>query len=307
MAQIAKHQLASSRQREIQFSLSATEMTVMHRMGVAGLWMTLKQLEVTHPNSSQRAGNLTWSLSPQSIHVRWQGSDYNALDWLFKQAFQVDDHGLISLLGLNPTSLSFQTKLLTHYYLLNTFLQHNKFSQKGNKHTEKITLGDRSLLLRYSEVSRYAHQSFATHLCDESGHLANEHIPISGWLYPGAVVRHACFGDKTKFEESPELAFALLFAPVACRFYLLLPNLKRNTEQFAVVTPQIKNLENFAQARWNHNAAAESFCAQSGEEAGLKCLADLALCQPLEQALLHKHYELDAIKRKCALLTCYLR
>jgi len=65
MAQIAKHQLTSSRQREIQFSLSATEMTVMHRMGVAGLWMTLKQLEVTHPNSSQRAGNLTWSLSPK--------------------------------------------------------------------------------------------------------------------------------------------------------------------------------------------------------------------------------------------------
>jgi len=284
MTQETKPQLADNQQERIHLSLNAPEMTAMHQMGIAGLWMTLRQLENRYPTPSQRSGNITWVLSRQSISISWQGCDYTVIDWLLRQAFQVDEQGLISLTGLNQRSMSFQAKLVTHHCILNTFLQHNKFCKQGKKHVENVLLGKRSLSFRYSEVISYAHQSFAAHICDESGNLVTEHVPIAGWLYPGAVVRHARFGEKTKFEESSELAFALLFAPIACRFYFLLPTLIQKTLQFALVIPHIVDLELFAQYCWSDSdSESESFCALSAEEAGLKSLAALALLSPLEE------------------------
>lgn len=284
MTQKSKPQLISNGQKRIDLSLNAPEMTLMHRAGVAGLWMTLRQLENYYPNPSQRSGNLTWSLSRQSVSIFWQGCDQTVIDWLLRQAFQVDEQGLISLAGLNPTIMSFQAKLTTHHCILNTFLQHNKFCKQGKKHVENISLGRRSLSFRYSEVISYAHQSFAAHMCDERGNLVTEHIPIAGWLYPGAVVRHARFGEKTKYEESLELAFALLFAPIACRFYFLLPTLIQKTLQFALVIPHVADLELFAQYCWSGNKSQyESFCALTAEEAALESLAALALISPLEE------------------------
>ncbi len=57
--------------------------------------MTLKQLERLFPNPSQRVGELSWKLTPYSVSLYWQGQDETVLDWLLKQAFKVDNRGLI--------------------------------------------------------------------------------------------------------------------------------------------------------------------------------------------------------------------
>jgi hypothetical protein len=46
---------------KIRLELGEPSMTLMHRAGMAGFWMTLKQLEEQYPTSAERPGNLTWS------------------------------------------------------------------------------------------------------------------------------------------------------------------------------------------------------------------------------------------------------
>ena len=60
---------------KIHLELGAPSMTLMHRAGLAGFWMTLKQLEQQYPTSAERPGNLTWSLTPRSISLNWEGQD----------------------------------------------------------------------------------------------------------------------------------------------------------------------------------------------------------------------------------------
>ena len=164
MTQETKPQLADNQQERIHLSLNAPEMTAMHQMGIAGLWMTLRQLENRYPTPSQRSGNITWVLSRQSISISWQGCDHTVIDWLLRQAFQVDEQGLILLTGLNPKSMSFQARLATHYCIFNTFLQHNKFCKQGKKRVANISLGKLALSFRCSDVISYARQSFTAQM-----------------------------------------------------------------------------------------------------------------------------------------------
>ncbi len=96
---------ATSPKPKIYLHLDAPDTTNIHRAALLGLWMTLKQLEKLFPKPSQRVGKLSWKLTPYSISLNWKGKDEIVLDWLLKQAFQVDNRGLISLTGLNPQSM----------------------------------------------------------------------------------------------------------------------------------------------------------------------------------------------------------
>lgn len=54
-------------QAKISLSLDACDTTIMHRAGMAGLYLTLKRLEEKYPNLNQREGNLSWLLTPHTI------------------------------------------------------------------------------------------------------------------------------------------------------------------------------------------------------------------------------------------------
>jgi CRISPR-associated protein Cas8a1/Csx13 len=85
---------------KIHLTLNAPDLTTMHRAGMGGLWMTLKQLEHQFPTPASRPGNLSWSLTDSSITLDWQGQDFDVLDWLLRQSFQINEKGLITLTGL---------------------------------------------------------------------------------------------------------------------------------------------------------------------------------------------------------------
>jgi len=258
---------------KIQLNLGDPSMTLMHRAGMAGLWMTLKQLEQQYPTSAERPGNFTWSLTPRSISLDWEGQDLEILDWLLKQSFQISGEGLISLTGLNPQAIDIGTQVSIHQGITETFLQHNKFFKSNGKESKSLTIDGREIVVEYKRAEFYAHQHFARHLCDDEGQLFQGMIGVVGWLYPGAVVRHAAFKKQTKFEETPERAIALLFAPVACQYFVLPSHSQGKRAQYSLVISEVTDLELYAKRRWDlRGCAYKNFYASSLGDAGLRFL-----------------------------------
>ncbi|MEH1983360.1 MAG: type I-MYXAN CRISPR-associated Cas8a1/Cmx1 [Nostoc sp.] len=247
--------------------------TWIHRVGIAGLWMTLKQLEKLYPIPAERPGNLTWLLTPRSISLEWQGQDFVVLDWLLKQSFQINEEGLISLTGLNTHSINIETQINIHLGITGTFLQHNQvFKFEGCKSWSLIVDGI-EIDVEYKKAVSYAHQHFAKKLCNKQGQLLQQSIGVVGWLYPGSVVRHVAFTEKTKFEEKPQLAFALLYAPIACHYFVLRSHTKLEDTQYALVIPEVVDLEIYAQEYWKlGNLDYKDFHVSSLGDAALRFL-----------------------------------
>ncbi|MEC4818736.1 MAG: type I-MYXAN CRISPR-associated Cas8a1/Cmx1 [Scytonema sp. PMC 1069.18] len=269
---------------KIQLNLSDHSTTLLHRAGIAGFWMTLKQLEKIYPTPAQRTGNLTWLLTPGSISLYWEGPDFIVLDWLLKQSFLISDEGLISLTGLNSQEMGIERQIVIHECITETFLQLNKFFKSSEKKSQSLTVDGRKFLLEYKRAISYAHQHFAKHLCDKYGQFLQEPIGIVGWLYPGAVVRHYAFEKETKFEERPVYALALLFAPIACQYFILRSHTKPKYPQHILVIPEVNNLELYAQHCWSlGNLGYKHSHVSSLRDAGLKFLTDEATAQLAKQ------------------------
>ena len=75
---------------ELHFNLSDPSFTLLHRLGLAGLAMSLKQIEKQYPHSSQRPGNLSCNMDSRQINLSWKGQASVVLDCLFKESFQID-------------------------------------------------------------------------------------------------------------------------------------------------------------------------------------------------------------------------
>ncbi|MDZ8238655.1 MAG: type I-MYXAN CRISPR-associated Cas8a1/Cmx1 [Nostoc sp. ChiQUE01a] len=257
---------------KIRLNLSDPNLTILHTAGFAGFSMTLRQLERLYPESVKRPSNLSWSLTPRAISLDWDGKeDLKVLDWLLKQSFQISDKGLIRLIGRNYQTVNIQSQIIIHLGITGTFLQHNKFFKSAGHTSETLIIDGMEAVVDYDKADEYAHQIFAKHLCNKQGQLLQEPIGIVGWLYPGAVMRHAVFSKETKFHEKPELALALLFAPVACHYFVLQSQLQHKKPDFALVIPQVTDLEVYAQHCWNLNDLDYNyFHASSLGDAGLK-------------------------------------
>ncbi len=242
-------------QPKIFLSLKANDTTIIHRGGMTGLWMSLKVLEKKYPNPAQRPGNVTWNLTSTSISLNWQGEDFPVLDWLIKQSFQIDEDGLIKFTGLEFSSLKLINKIHNHKAINETFLRLNRFYKKSKVTSQSFKINNINFSLKYKQLNSYVHQSFAEKLCDDSGNLINGYIKIVSWLYPGATVRHAKIDKVNKIEEKVEYAFALLFFPLVCQYYILQSDsLKTYDDRFTryvIVVPEVHNLETAAVRCWN--------------------------------------------------------
>ncbi len=260
---------------KIFLSTQASDTTIIHRGGMTGLWMTLKQLATKFPTTAERPGDLTWDLTPTSISLDWQGQDFPVLDWLLKQSFQLNQQGLISFAGLNPSSIDFIDQIHIHQAINDTFLRHNKFHKKDKINSKLFNIKNDQIVLEYKALKWYAHQTFAKNLCDESGNLIDNYIKIVSWLYPGATVRHARLNQITKIEEKLEYALALLFLPLVCQYYILesdyTQNHNKRLTKYVIVIPEINNLETAAQRSWNfQNINYQDYYVTNLGEAALK-------------------------------------
>lgn len=237
------------KQRE--FHLSNPRYTLLHRAGLAGLWMSLFQFE----QENFQPDNLHWRLYPQGLTLEWEGIDLDVLDALFKQAFQIDDDGMIQLRGLNPQKLPLEERLICHEGIINTFVQHTSACKSPSKQPKQKSFFEEEdkpgtgITISYRDVRWYIHQDFAKSLCNKQGELIDGFINVAGWLNPGAAVRHVAFSQQTSFEELAVDALVLAFAPVACCYFRLRSHLRHERSQYALVIPEIDNLEDYAQYR----------------------------------------------------------
>jgi CRISPR-associated protein Cas8a1/Csx13 len=221
--------------------LDDRRLTMLHSAGIAGLAMTLAQLDRLYPQSHQRPAGLSWLLDEIKIELFWTGDDAIALGWLLGESFKIDGDGLISLTGLMPAAMEFSAKLAVHQGIIKSFLQHGLL-RKSTDSTTAIPIDGKDVEIGYKNLTSYAHQKFVKDLCDRKGRLKTAPIGIKSWLYPGATVRHNVDEEATIFRESPELALALIFAPLACQFFFLPIDNFFNNPRIVLVIPGVTNL-----------------------------------------------------------------
>lgn len=242
-------------QPKISLSLHAADTTIMHRVGMTGLYMTLKRLEKQYPSSHQREPYISWHLTADTIELFWEGSDFVALSWLIKESFQLDDTGLIHLAGLDNNAIDLSQKVHIHEGMCAVFLRHNQFYQAGELVNTELKVEEKKVEYQYKSLTWYAHQTFAEKLCEpDTQQLRHDYVQITSWLYLGGIVRHARTQNTTKLEEKPEYALALLFVPVVCHYCLLhIPSedlKEKKPHRYLVVIPEIKDFEDASQRRW---------------------------------------------------------
>lgn len=160
--------------QKLEFNLGDPGLTLLHRAGLAGLWMTLKQLE-KEILPENRFGGLTWEPSADNlpaVHQRftlqWEGNDQDVLEWLLTESFKLDD-GIISLRGLNSKTMDIQPKLIVHQGILGTFLQHTSTHKSDGvvKKTLQIEEDAPEIHITYKYLTSYVYQTFAKQLCDK--------------------------------------------------------------------------------------------------------------------------------------------
>lgn len=259
---------------KIHLTLHASDTTIMHRAGMAGLWMTLQRIELHFPTPASRPGNLSWLLTNSSISLDWQGEDFTVLDWLLRQSFQINEKGLISLTGLDSSSMELINQIHIHQAIGATFLRHNQFYKSGEQTSETLSVDGIIGAFKYKRIEWYAHQTFANNLCDEAGQLLRDYIQIVSWIYPGATVRHARLDKYNKLEEKVEYALGLLFLPVVCQYFIWHSNSSKfgsKQSKDIVVIPEVTNLRIAAQRCWElRSLDYKDFHVTSWGEAALK-------------------------------------
>lgn len=203
--------------------LDDRRLTMLHSAGIAGLAMTLNRLDELYPQPHQRPVGLSWLLDEVKIELFWTGDDAVALAWLLSESFKIDGDGLISLTGLVSTDMDISVRVAIHQGITKSFLQHGLCRKSAGNAAATISIDGKDVEIGYKKLASYAHQNFTKDLCDRQNQLHTQAIGIKSWLYPGATVRHNVDEKATIFREPPELALALLFAPLACQFFFL-PN-----------------------------------------------------------------------------------
>ena len=257
---------------QIELSLGDPSFTLLHSAGLAGLWMTLNQLDI----EGAKYDGLSWKLSDRSISLRCDSNDLGALQWLLTESFQLQQNGMIALRGLDAKSMRLDALAIVHQGILGTFLQHNSTHKSAGTQTLNFELDEnKQVQVNYKALNSYVYQDFATSLCDRNGQLLTKPISVAGWLNPGAAVRHVAFSSDTSFTEPPINALVLLFAPVACYYYILRSKLRDKRAQYALVIPEITSLSKFSKYKQNvHHryATYQDFHASSLGDAGLRFL-----------------------------------
>jgi len=265
--------LESKQRTHLHFDLADPYMTLLHRAGLAGLYMTLKQLE---KEQVQTIGGLSWELTDRSVSLSWDGNDFEVLDWLFKESFQISD-GVIALRGLDAKTMDIQALVSIHQVIRFTILQLPKLSNLawGNSIEKSIEIDEKPFMVTYKELLQYPHQSCATVLCDSQGKLLKDKIPVKSWLYPGATTKHSFAEKETSFYWLPEELIILAYAVVGCFYFQLKSRLHNLNSKYALVIPEVTNLEIYSRYRKDsglRNLSYKDFYASSSGDAGLKFL-----------------------------------
>jgi CRISPR-associated protein Cas8a1/Csx13 len=273
----------------LRLQLNDPGLSALHRAGLAGLWMTLDALS----EEKELAENqwLDWQLDARGVEITWEGTPRTLLEWLLPKAFGIDERQMIDFIALRAANSNPAAKATLHNGILGTFLQHGKTRGvlKG-QYTHPIQIDESTIILNYAGLGWYNHQKVIDVLCDDKNWV--DAVALAGWFAPGSVVRHTAFASDTALEEPPPRALLLLFAPVGCFYFNLRSALHAQKARFALVIPQIDNLEAYAKTR-------RLYCAANLLELTASGTGDAALRVALFIAKDETRDELRRLKASC--------
>lgn len=251
--------------------LFAPGMTALHRVGLAGLAMTLQSLE--SDGGAARLRSLgSWRVSDRDVILSWSGKGREFFAELLRASFRLTPNGLIWFPALGDPLDHAGHAAVLHNAMLGTFLQHAR-SRGSSAPTPEVLAVDvdgEPHVIRFLPLGWYAHQRVSF---DPARRLE-----VSGWLYPGGVVRHYQAAAATALSEDPARALALLYAPVGALYF----QIRRRTAairgpRYAVVLPEIVDLLAYAGFRRLFlRQGIASLNVAGAAEAAVRVLAELA-------------------------------
>lgn len=237
-------------------------MTALHRVGLAGLYMTLDAFDRdAEAKAELNEAGLTWTLEEQKVTLDFADEQSEkALNTLMKRSFQLDD-GFFRLPGLERgTPPTLEQKWLLYQALLGTFLQFGRHRTKGKKIVRMFEIDDKTIFLpQFEPVVSYKHQQAAqpktnkqgkpeaSEFVEKNGSLKAQ-VEVKGWLFPGGMKRHDVHANSI-LEEPVELTFSLLFAPVGAIFFQVSSRHRGRKARTALVLPSITHLSRYANLR----------------------------------------------------------
>jgi CRISPR-associated protein Cas8a1/Csx13 len=269
-----KPELLARQKGELTIELFSPGMTVLHRVGLAGLWMTLKRFE----REKIRLKGGSWELHDRRVILHWEGSAKPYFESLIKQSFRVNRNSLLWFTALGDPMDHPQAAVVLHNAVLGTFLQHGKTRKAdlSSKPTGAVSveIDENPFTLRYQKVKSYAHQKAFTDLVTKDGSLAVARL--AGWQFPGGIVRHTGFGMDTALEEPAKRLIPLLYTPVGGVYFQIRRFREGVRPLFALVLPEISDLKKYASAREVFlRFGVNDFLASGTADAGWRVLAEL--------------------------------
>jgi CRISPR-associated protein Cas8a1/Csx13 len=226
-----------------------------------------------------------WILNANKIEIYWKETPRDILSPIIKNAFGISKQGVIQFAAYKNHPLSDLERLLFHRAIFSTYLQHGK-TRKLDKKEQLLSIEFEGKTFRESikPVLEYSNQNADKLLFDKMGMLKKD-INLSGWLFPGGVVRHVLHNKDTTLTSNSEKILALIFAPVASLFFLL--SHRNNDGKFdkrkvaALVLPHIQNLESFHRCYRRYlTSPVQKLFVNGLSDAGLTALTLLNLISP---------------------------
>ena len=251
-------------------------MTALHRVGLAGLYMTLRKLD---PAEFEDLGG--WNLDERSVELHWKKTAKDFLEPLIQRAFGLDN-GVIHFAIHDSHRIGDRERIIFHEAILNTYLQHPNIKDKEkNISTISFDFEDKQAIYNLFYINSYAHQL----VCDGNKFFRkngtfNDHIKIVQWLYPGGIIRHEGFKSETSLYEIPERALCLLFLPVGSLYFMIYRLDNKNRRDLSIcssiVLPDVRNIEQYARAYIRYlDSPVEKLYANSMSDSGLMALIAL--------------------------------
>ncbi len=221
-------------------------MTILHRVGLAGLWMTLETLksEDSKPAATLRASG-EWQCDSNAVELRWQGDGKAFFDELFRASFRLTDDGRIWLTGLGHPNRSGDLGVTLQGALLSTYLQHGQHRKAESQPSGALvlTIEDKQLPVRYRKITWYRHQKA------QQDFSPDRPIAVKGWLFPGGAVRHSSYEAATSLAQPPGHWLALLYAPVATFYFSVRRPGTAIRPSYCLVLAEPRDLADFARLR----------------------------------------------------------
>lgn len=181
-------------------------------------------------------------------------------------------------------------KFIYHNSVLNTFFQHPKTTNKGEKTNRVLVFEDKKIIIKYKPVKWYYLQGGrpswkikstapTLEMLFDDQRLFKEAIKIKGLHFPGAVERHSGLKG-TEIEISPENLLCLIYAPTASLYYQMAhkgPDGKYDNKlKFAIVIPHIVDMKKYSTCFQRYlKIPLKKLSADSLGDAALACLVEL--------------------------------